>query len=69
MIDRALHWVGVFFLADFLTILVLAALLQIISRRGPSPARLSCVFGVAFYFGTCLALIYGGLWLMIRVAK
>jgi uncharacterized protein with PQ loop repeat len=69
MMEAALRWIGVFFVADFLTVVVLAALVQIISGRGANRARLTCMFGMVFFFGVCLGLIYGGLWLMIQFAK
>jgi hypothetical protein len=69
MMESGLRWIGIFFVADFLTVVVLAAIVQIISRRGPTPARLTCSFGVVVFFGVSLGLVYGGLWIMLKFAK
>ena len=67
--STALDWIGAFFLADLLSVAVLAALVQVASRGGPNPARRSASLGIFIFAGIGLALIYGGLWMLFRLSK
>jgi hypothetical protein len=57
----------VFVLADLLAAFALVGLVAAVGRRGGKKLPLAPVIGALLFLGICSALIYGGIWMILRV--
>jgi hypothetical protein len=71
--DTALDILGAFVIIDLAGGLGLLGLVWLIQRRGnnPSPEKLpvSALVGAMILLGVACALVYGGIWLLLRASQ
>jgi hypothetical protein len=67
--ETALRVIGAFFAIDLIAAVVLAILVQIISRREPVKGKSVVIVGLLFFFAIALSFIYAGLWMCSQVRE